>query len=214
MEKLDKSMALDSSDAVRFGITAVVLAAGRGRRFDPTGVSFKLVQPLADGRPMIRTVCQNVLACVDEVLVVCGPYEAEIRRVLAGLPVRFVSCANADAGMGASVKCGIAASNPGVGWLLMLGDMPYVDQHTIHAVTSALRQGAYIARPFYQSKPGHPVGFSATHRIDLLALEDAQEGARELIQSHPDRLARIDLGDRGCIADIDTPFDLVSALRS
>lgn len=214
MEKLDTSMGLDSADTTRFGITAVVLAAGRGRRFDPTGASFKLMQPLADGQPMIRTVCQNVLTCVDEVLVVCGPYETEIRSALTGLPVRFVSCPNADAGMGASVKRGIAASNPGVGWLLMLGDMPYVDQQSIHAVTSALRQGADIARPFYRGKPGHPVGFSATRQADLLALGDAQEGARELIQSRPDRLTRIDISDPGCIADIDTPLDLTAVLRS
>jgi molybdenum cofactor cytidylyltransferase len=31
----------------------ILLAAGRGRRFDPAGLRNKLLQPLADGEPVV-----------------------------------------------------------------------------------------------------------------------------------------------------------------
>ncbi|HSW83600.1 MAG TPA: hypothetical protein VLH12_09000, partial [Usitatibacter sp.] len=54
---------------------------------------------------------------------------------------------------------------------------------------------------------GHPVGFSARLREDLLAL-DGDEGARSVIQSHRDAVTLIPVDDEGITVDIDTPRDL------
>ena len=43
-------------------IIGIMLAAGRGTRFDPTGQRNKLLAPLPDGRAVLRASCANLLA--------------------------------------------------------------------------------------------------------------------------------------------------------
>lgn len=191
------------------GVSALVLAAGQGQRFDPTGVDYKLVQTLADGRSIIRTVCETLFDCVDDITVVCGARELEVTHALGGLPVRLVRCLDANAGMGASIQCGIDASPARVGWLVMLGDMPHVHRSTIINVAQHLLNGALIARPFYQQQPGHPVGFGVALRSELLSLNKAA-GAQELMRKNAHEVVRINVDDSRCVVDIDTPQDLLA----
>ncbi|HEV7816123.1 MAG TPA: nucleotidyltransferase family protein, partial [Janthinobacterium sp.] len=37
----------------------ILLAAGRGRRFDPSGLQNKLLQPLAQGEPVVAASARN-----------------------------------------------------------------------------------------------------------------------------------------------------------
>lgn len=192
-------------------LSALVLAAGEGRRFDPSGRRWKLSQALPDGRPVVRATCETMLACADEVVVVCGSRERELRRALAGLPVRILHCSDAAAGMGASLKCGIRGTKPSLGWLFALADMPFIAPATVRALASTLRTGAAAARPFFAGLPGHPVAFAAALRDSLLAIDD-ETGAAALIRELGERLVRLASADAGCIRDIDHPADLPSGL--
>jgi len=192
------------------GLAGLVLAAGLGRRFDPCGRRWKLAAPLPDGRPVLRAACEAMLEAVDELLVVCGEHEPEAARVLDGLPLALLRCPDAGAGMGATLKCGVRAAEPSVGWLVALGDMPFVRAATVGAVGASLRAGARIARPWYDGRPGHPVGFCADLRPELLAIGDAA-GAGELIRRHGPETVVLDSDDPGCVRDIDTPADLAGA---
>jgi molybdenum cofactor cytidylyltransferase len=188
-------------------LCALVLAAGEGRRFDPTGRTWKLVEPLADSRPVIRAVCENLTAFVDELVVVCGEHEAEAVDALAGLPVRSVRCAEAAAGMGATIKCGIRATDPSIGWLVALADMPFVSSRTLAALCEALRSGAPIVRPMFGGRPGHPVGFAASLRGELLGIDD-RGGASALVRRRAAHVVQLATDDPGCVHDIDLPADL------
>jgi len=184
-------------------IVALVLAAGKGSRFDASGKRYKPVQALADGTPMVYAVCHTLLQHIANVTVVCGPQEQAVRSALSELPVSFVHCADAHLGMSASLRCGLEHSSARVGWIIALSDMPFIHADTVHAIAARLRQGARIARPAYQDQPGHPVAFSSEFRDELLNLT-GDEGARKIIRRHPDALTVFAANDPGCLIDIDT----------
>lgn len=197
------------ASSVRFHITGIVLAAGLGSRFDPSGQRYKLVQQLPDKRPIIVASCASMAPHVDTLIVVVGKHAQQLDEALAQLPatVQRVYCRDASSGMGASLKAGIRGSGPTDGWLIGLGDMPFIKDSTIASVCARLRQGAQIVRPFYGGKPGHPVGLARRLREELLDLPDAS-GAVRLLQRQPEDVARIDVADAGSVMDIDYPSDL------
>lgn len=196
-------------------VCALVLAAGEGRRFDPDGRAWKLAAPLPDGRPVLRAACEALVGLADEIVVVCGARQPEAERLLAGLAVRLLRCPEAALGMGATLKCGVRETRPSLGWLVALGDMPFVSRATHAAVRARLEAGAAIARPFVEGPPGHPlagraghpVGFAASLRPRLLAIGD-EAGAAALLRESPDALARVRCDDPGCVSDVDVPADL------
>jgi molybdenum cofactor cytidylyltransferase len=200
-------MAVASPSPAAPRLTALVLAAGEGKRFDPSGRRWKLVEALPDGRPIVRGSCENLLGQVDEIVVVSGERESELAYALAGLPLRFAHCTSAAAGMGASLKCGLRATAPSVGWLLALADMPFVATATLASLASRLQEGATIVRPAFAGQPGHPVGFAAALRERLLAIDDSA-GAAALVRSLADQVLVLPVDDPGCVRDIDRPADI------
>lgn len=192
-------------------ITAILLAAGQGTRFDPSGRRWKLLEPLADGRSIVRTSCELIAPQVDELVVVCSSeHRAALELELQGLPLQLLTCAAAPRGMGASLKCGVQSSRPAVGWLFALADMPFVAPDTLRLVIEHLRNGASIVRPSFEGRPGHPVGFAASLRDALLAIDDAS-GASQLWRSAGSALTVVPVDDPGCVRDVDTPGDLPGA---
>ena len=63
-------------------IIGLILAAGRGTRFDPTGRRNKLLAALPDGRTVLRASCANLLPWVDRMVVVTGAHGAPLRAAL------------------------------------------------------------------------------------------------------------------------------------
>lgn len=188
-------------------IVALVLAAGKGSRFDASGMRYKPVQPLADGTSMVYAVCHTLLQHIDAVTAVCGPQQEAVRHALGGLPVNLIHCADAHMGMSASLRCGISHSPAQIGWIIALADMPCIHADTVHAVATRLRQAGGIVRPQFRNTPGHPVAFASQFRDELLQVT-GDEGARAIIRRHPDALTLIPVNDPGCLLDIDTQEQL------
>jgi molybdenum cofactor cytidylyltransferase len=185
--------------------TGILLAAGRGNRFDPTGQQNKLLAPLPDGTPVARAAAHRLLMSVPRVVAVVRPGAEALAQVLndAGCDVIFSS--DAERGMGASLAAGVHASSDSEGWIVALADMPWVAPETIEAVARRLDNGASIVVPVYRGRRGHPVGFGAMHGPALAAL-DGDVGARALLASL--QLTTIEVDDAGVLADVDTPGDL------
>jgi len=189
-------------------VVGILLAAGRGRRFDPAGLRNKLLQPLpeAGGAPVVAASARKLLAAVPRVIAVVAPEDGGVGALLAALGCEVTVCADADSGMAASLTQALRHALPDAdAWLVALGDMPHVAPATLAALAAALAAGAPIVAPVMAGRRGNPVGFGRVHRDALLALS-GEQGARRLLQSCP--VTEIPVDDAGIFRDIDTPADL------
>jgi molybdenum cofactor cytidylyltransferase len=184
----------------------ILLAAGRGRRFDPQGLRNKLLQPLDDGTPVVVASARHLLSVLPRVIAVVPLQDGGVAETLRALGCEVTTCEDADSGMAASLVHAIAASLPQAdAWLVALGDMPYVSPSTLRALLDALVTGADIAAPVFEGRRGNPVAFGARHLPDLLALT-GEHGARSLLRSAP--VVEVTVDDPGILRDIDTPGDI------
>lgn len=184
----------------------ILLAAGRGRRFDPSGVQDKLLQRLPDGDLVVVASARHLLEVFPRVIAVVPPADRGVAAALRALGCEVTVCPQADTGMGASLAHAIAASTPDAqAWVIALGDMPFVEPATLRALCAALAGGAEIAVPRFEGKLGNPVGFSAAHLPALLALS-GDEGARRIVRGSP--VVEVQVDDAGILRDIDTAADL------
>lgn len=184
----------------------ILLAAGRGRRFDPLGHQNKLLQPLGTGDSVVAASARHLLSVLSRVIAVVPPQDGGVAAALRAAGCEVVLCADADSGMAASLVQGITHSLPRAdAWLVALGDMPYVAPSTLRALLAALADGAGIAAPVFAGRRGNPVAFAAHHLPALLALR-GEHGARAILKSAP--VVEVAVDDPGILRDIDTPGDL------
>ena len=186
--------------------TGLLLAAGRGTRFDPHGQQNKLLAPLPDGTPIARAAAHTMLAVLPRVIAIVRPGAEALAHLLNEVGCEVVFAADAERGMGASLAAGVHASAEADGWVVALADMPWILPATVEAVARKLGEGAPIVAPVHRGQRGHPVGFGGVHGEALAAL-DGDTGARSLLAS-PD-LTTIAVDDPGVLADVDTPGDLL-----
>jgi molybdenum cofactor cytidylyltransferase len=183
----------------------ILLAAGRGKRFDPSGARNKLLARLPGGDPVVVASARTLLAALPRVVAVVAQ-EGEVAQALRACGCEVTVCGDAGKGMAASLVHAIRHSLPAAGaWVVALGDMPFVRPTTIRALCAALGAGAGIAAPASHGRRGNPVAFGQAHLPDLLALEGDQ-GARGILAAHA--VTQVEVDDPGIFSDIDTPADL------
>lgn len=193
-------------------IVGLLLAAGRGARFDPSGRTSKLLAPAPvgpqAGAPVAVAAARNLQAAGVAVTAVLraadSPEQQRLHDALRACGCQVVINALADEGIGASIACGVQATATARGWLIALADMPAIAPATVRAVADAIAAGAPSAAPIHQGQRGHPVGFGADLAAELLALQ-GDEGARRVLAAHPPQLLAVD--DAGCLLDLDRPAD-------
>jgi len=197
--------------------TVILLCAGRSERYRAHGgVGNKL-----DAKLGPLTVKEHALANVQR----------------SGLPFVIVEPKDtahlSDPGMGASIAFGVAQSiqaglkDPShlpCGWLILPADLPLIQAQTLRFIADQLIAAEQIAielgdaraktarislAPEYQGQRGHPVGFSNAFLKDLLSLK-GDSGAKEILKTYPPQL--VDVQDKGCVFDVDTPELLAEAL--
>jgi molybdenum cofactor cytidylyltransferase len=184
-------------------IVGVLLAAGASTRFGAD----KLLHPLDDGVAIAARSAGALAAALPGSVAVVRDVHSDLARLLREAGLRPVACAEARAGMGASLACGVAAEPDAAGWVICLADMPFVRPATIAAVARALRDGAAIAAPFHAGRRGHPVGFDRRY-FDALRALSGDAGARGLLSAHPDQVVAVETDDAGVLTDVDRPGDL------
>lgn len=185
--------------------TALLLAAGRGTRFDPSGLQNKLLAPLADGTPVACAAAHALLATLPNVTAIVRPGAEALAHALNEAGCDVVFSTDAERGMGATLAAGVRATAESQGWIVALADMPWIAPTTIEALARRIDAGASIVAPVYGGRRGHPVAFGAMHR-DALSSFDGDIGARSLLASN--EVITIDVDDAGILADIDTHADL------
>ena len=189
-------------------VVGLLLAAGSAKRFG----SDKLRHALPHGVAIAVQAARHLRFEIPEVLAVVRPGADELKKSLEAEGCRVVVCDNADEGMGASLACAARAAGEARGYLVALGDMPFIRRTTIAAVRDALAGGAPLAAPYFRARRGHPVGMSSAFYGELLRLK-GDEGAKKLLAGHERDLVKVPVGDPGVLRDIDTPDDLAPPLR-
>lgn len=157
----------------------LLLAAGRGRRFDASGQQDKLLQPIADesaaqlsmtagaasvpekdgaaqaSKPVAARACEALGAGTQAVLTVIRPDAPEaLRKALHDAGAMVTVCPDADEGMGHSLAHAMREAR--VRWphlqavLVMPADMPWVRDESVRAIARALEEQAP------QSDDSHP----------------------------------------------------------
>ena len=188
------------------GVTAILLAAGAGRRFGTN----KLLYPLAGGEPVAIAAARNLVAAVPDAVAVVRDGDRALVDALAPIGLRIVENPRADAGMATSLVAGINAAPDAAAWLVALADMPWIHPRTIAALADALQAGASLVAPLHEGRRGNPVGFAARWRMKLLALTGDQ-GARDLLAAHAADLRLLPTHDPGVLLDVDSRADLPGA---
>lgn len=185
---------------------ALLLAAGRGARFDPSGRNSKLLATLDGVAVVVRAARALRAAGLDVTAVVREDGRVAMALRSEGVEV-FVSPRAAE-GMGASLSDGVThlvrTRDPSA-IVVALGDMPHVSPDTIAAVAAAVGPAHPVAAPFFEGRRGHPVAFWRS-RFGALEALHGDRGAGPLLRD--DTLLRVDVGDAGILLDIDLPDDL------
>lgn len=186
-----------------YPVAGVLLAAGAGARFGGD----KLLHPLPDGVAISAHAARNLLAVVPDVVAVVRWGDFPLYEMLEQEGCRVTMFRGAARGMGASLAHGVSEARDAGGWIIALADMPRVPASVIRDIAGALAGGALIAAPVHRGERGHPVGFGARLRDELLAL-DGDTGARAVLQRHAVDVRIIQCDDDGVLADVDRPSDL------
>lgn len=168
-------------------VAAVVLAAGAATRFGS-----------AKQRLLLPEVLARVEASpVDEIVVVEGAYG--LRADPTHARARLVECADWERGVGASLRCGLAALAGDVeAAVVVLADGPRLAPEAVSRVLESWRrEGGEIVAASYGGTRGHPLVLarSAWGRVP-------DEGLRGVAP----RLVPCD--DLGFPGDVDTPGEL------
>lgn len=183
---------------------ALVLAAGRGKRFG----SDKRLAQLPSGQTVLVATVERALTCFDQVHVVLRN-DDEPRQLGLDSRVALIRAEYADEGMGASLAAGIGAlaDNPAVAVAVLLGDMPWIEPRTLRQLC-AQADSERILMPLHHGQRGHPVLFGRRFWPALLSA-NGDQGGRQVIADNPQACVRIEVDDRGVVRDIDLPGDLV-----
>lgn len=181
----------------------LLLAAGQGRRFDPTGTKNKLTQIVNNQTSVAVQSALNLLGAVRKVIAVvrCPMLAQQLAK--AGCEVQLFP--NADLGMGASLAFAMHYIADVDSVLVALADMPFVQTETSQKIAESLAAGADIAQPVFRQQPGHPIGFSK-HHFPALLTSTGDIGARHLLRQFS--VHQIEVDDAGILRDIDFPSDL------
>ena len=184
-------------------IAGILLAAGAGSRFGGE----KLLHPLEDGVAIAAHAARNLLAATPDVIAVVRWGDFPLYDMLEQEGCQVTMFKGAARGMGASLAHGVAQARGADGWLVALADMPRIAPDTARRIVAALEEGALVAAPVRKGERGHPVGFGAALRDELLAL-DGDQGARAVVDRHREVVKLVECDDPGIFYDIDRKADV------
>jgi CTP:molybdopterin cytidylyltransferase MocA len=177
-------------------IAGLVLAAGAGTRM---GQPKALVED-DSGAWLPRAVSALSAGGCDTVSVVLGAAP----QAAALVPEASVVVAEDWAeGMGASLRAGLAALEPGFDAVVVtLVDLPDVGAPVIARLLALEPDTTTLARASYDGRPGHPVLVGGDHVAGVIAAAHGDRGARDYLAAHDHVL--VECGDLATGYDVDS----------
>ena len=191
-------------------IGVIVVAAGQGSRFrQVAGAEKDKLLMDCTGRDgvtvhsMIEQVLVNLPAALEKRVLVTTAGRPQVIRMAQAYGCEIVRIEST--GLGDSIAAGVTVCSQLGGWLIVLGDMPFILPSSIEQVVANIAQDA-ISVPVYEGQYGHPVGFGRSFGPGLMALT-GDHGAKSLFAQA--RVVEVKVEDPGVLWDVDVPEALV-----
>ncbi|SDS30619.1 molybdenum cofactor cytidylyltransferase [Halopseudomonas xinjiangensis] len=191
------------------GICALVLSAGQGSRYRAHHDQDKLLAASfsdADSPPVLEATLTALRGVAERTVVVVRADNHPLRQWLAsnaGALQAEVFAVQTN-GLGHSLAQAVARFPARRGWLVALGDMPYVTRDSLFKVVAEINESNVVV-PTFNGQRGHPRGIGTAHWAALLEL-DGDAGAQTLF-SGEQPIVEVALDDPGVLQDIDRPGD-------
>jgi len=190
-------------------VYAILLAAGESKRCPEN----KLFLPWGK-TTVLQAAVENLLQSrVDQTAVILGYQAAKARDLLREMPCSPVTNENYRRGMGTSVIKGVShwRRHPDLsaeaGFLLALGDEPFIGREIIDKVISAWRNTEKgIVLPVFEGCRGHPAIFHRRYADEIIEV-CRDVGAREVLKRHPEDILAVEIDTDAILLDIDTEED-------
>lgn len=183
-------------------LCAIVLAAGRARRFGAD----KLLQDF-DGAPILAHALKAARAAPAARVIIVKRPGAELDRLCRAEAARDprieIIEIDSDA-LSQSLRAGLAAAQGGA--FVFLGDMPLIPPGMAALLADRIGD-ALAAAPVFAGRPGHPVLLSARAAALAEGL-GGDQGLGALLRARADEVVLVETQDEGVVRDIDTAADL------
>lgn len=195
-------------------IQGILLAAGLGQRFDPSGEKDKLLQARPDsGKPVLWHSGRAMFEALPGTLAVIQGHQPKRVHCLFDAGCEVLISPEAQHGMGSALAAAVRhclEKKPGItGFVISLGDMPWVPAQAIAQVHAALAKSSAqelrAVAPYFDGKRGHPVGLTRAWAASLIALQ-GDVGAKHLLRDA--KIIAIDWPTADVLRDVDVPEDL------
>ncbi|WP_223470629.1 MULTISPECIES: nucleotidyltransferase family protein [unclassified Pseudomonas] len=186
-------------------IGVIILAAGSGSRFRRIAGpdKDKLLADCTGRDGAVRSVIEQVLvnlpAALEKRLLVTSRDRPQAVRMAQAYDCDFVELDSP--GLGDSIAAGVQACPDLDGWLIVLGDMPFILPSSIEQVVAGIRTDG-ISVPVLAGEYGHPVGFGRGFGPKLMALT-GDRGAKVLFAGA--QVVEVPVDDPGVTWDVDVP---------
>lgn len=186
-------------------VTAVVLAAGQGKRMGQT----KQLLPWGNTTVLGQTLRNLRASAAHDILVVVGHDAEEVTKEAAVVGVPVIHNPNYAAGeMLSSLKVAVRhVDDDCAAVLVMLADQPMVAPETIDLLLAAFQRGeGELIAPVYEGKRGNPVLIGRRYFAELLELP-AGGAPRDLLRRHAAEMVSISVETDTTLRDLDRPGD-------
>lgn len=185
-------------------INAIVLAAGESTR-------------MGKPKPLLRfgdhTFLEQIIAVlqearVDRTTIVLGAQAEAIEKAIDLSEVDVVVNRDYRNGQLSSLLAGLeVAPVQAEAILLCLVDGPFMTTEIVRQVIATFRTaGSPIVIPTFEGRRGHPSLF-ARSMFQELREAPVDEGARHVVYANENKIAEVEIADRGVVTGVNTPED-------
>lgn len=166
------------------------------------------------GVPLVRHQADLLTAqpAIDQLIVVVGSLQDEIRDALKGTPARVIDNPRFRDGRATSLAAGAhALDGQPTGVLVVNVDQPLATDLLGPLVAAWRIEPGALWRPSYQGRGGHPLIIPADGAPELAHVTEATQGLRAVVTRHRHRLRAVPVDSQLAVLNLNTPADYAAA---
>jgi molybdenum cofactor cytidylyltransferase len=190
-------------------VSSIILSAGFSSRMG----SFKPLLKFGDYTAIETIIKTHLNSGIEDIIVVVGHRENEVREALKDYKVTMVKNENFDQGMFSSVVSGVQAIEGNAGaFFVQPVDIPLVKEYTIKSLkTEYIHSEKGIIYPTFCDRKGHPPLIDCKYKQAILD-SNGDGGLKRILAKYKDDADFYPTFDEAVLKDMDTPEDYENLL--